>query len=1037
MKRILSSTLFIGIVLLTFAQQISIPRIDQMPNLPTPYVMRDWKQVAIDYDNFVFDISKVGTYLPITAISTSNGINYQTLKTIRMDTYVGQTDHGNVAEAVNILPAIVGASLVGVDKTTQLNTNWVAKIKDFFNLKNGQNVYLNDYSTTTGSDWWYELMPNVFFYQLYSLYPTADADFGTQFTTIADRELKVLYQLGGTLQPWKTPSMNYRAFDLMTGLPNSSSVPEPEAAGSISWLMYQAYVQTGNHKYLQGAELALDFLQNRTTNPSYEIQLPYGIATAARMNAVEGTNYDIQKMMNWTFSSGLNTLRGWGCIVGNWNGYDVSGLIGEANDAGNDYAFSMNGFQHAAALAPVAKYDKRYARAIGKWLLNLANSSRLFYNNALPQANQEPASYAWSTQNDTKACIPFESMKQNFNGIQPLAMGDAVGGGWAATDLSMYSGSSVGYLASIINKTNIDGIIQVDLNKTDFRGDKTYPTYLYYNPTASTQSVQLPLPTGNYDVYDAITESVLNTNVSGNVTINIPADSARQLVVYPTGNTMVLNGRLRLVNGHIIDYHVNYNFTSPLRIKAFSVSDTIVQKLNSVSVYCLPENNVTANPSFDWFQNKVKVATTTTGNYTWTAPATSGVYQLSCKVSENNDTVTSPSLSVTVVDQLVLAPVISDISFSANMPFDLNSTVTATGILNSTTNVSYSWGSVGGTLSNNLSATPTLKLPGSPGIYSISLTATNSAGSASFTKPILVKDFSKLTEPISLIYYPFNGDTKNYAQNGLNAVSVNAVSTTGANGVSNGAYQFPTSASYIFTPNDAELNFQDKIAISFWIKPDVLPNSEQFIISHGSWEERYKISITPDKKVRWTVKTNVATIDLDADTILQVGKYEHYTAIYTGYSMELYRNGKLSGFVPQNGLIQTTAKSLTIARKDDATTLYNYVGIVDEVRIYDADLSPQLIQLLPGTFTLKTETPDSTSTPFKIYPNPFTSEFTVNLPNGEKPTKVQVCDLLGKTIFVTTESSSTIQLNIPNGFYILKLTSDTGTVFKAKIIKKN
>lgn len=40
----------------------------------------------------------------------------------------------------------------------------------------------------------------------------------------------------------------------------------------------------------------------------------------------------------------------------------------------------MNGFQQAAALAPVAKYDKRYARAIGKWLLNIANASRLFYN---------------------------------------------------------------------------------------------------------------------------------------------------------------------------------------------------------------------------------------------------------------------------------------------------------------------------------------------------------------------------------------------------------------------------------------------------------------------------------------------------------------------------------------------------------------------------------------------------------------------------------------------------------------------------------
>jgi len=1035
MKKVLFFILLIGSVSLICAQQISIPRIDNMTNLPIPYLMRDWKQVAIDYDNFVFDTSRTGSYLPITTISTSNGINYPTLKTILMDTYVGQTDHGNVAEAVNILPALVGASLVGVDKTTQLNTNWVAKIKDFFNLKNGENVYLNSYSTTTGNDWWYEVMPNVFFYQLYALYPAVDTDFNTQFITIADRELNVLYQLGGTVQPWNVPSMNYRAFDLLTGLPNATSVPEPETAGSISWLLYQAYTKTNNPKYLQGAELALDFLQSRTTNPSYEIQLPYGIATAARMNAVEGTNYDLEKMMNWTFSSGLNTLRGWGCIVGNWNGYDVSGLIGEANDAGNDYAFCMNGFQHAAALAPVAKYDKRYARAIGKWLLHLANSSRLFYTNALPQANQEPASYAWSTQYDTKACIPFESMKQNWNGAQPFAMGDAVGGGWAATDLSMYSGSAVGYLAAVIAKTNVDGILQIDLNKTDFSADNTYPNYLYYNPTTSSQSVQLSLPTGNYDVYDAITETVLNTNVSGNVNFNIPSDSVRQLVVYPIGKVTVLSGRLRLVDGHVIDYHANHNFTNPLRIKAFSVSDTIVQKLNSLSVYCLPENNVTVNPSFGWFQNNVLITTTTSGNYTWTAPALAGIYQLECKVSEKGDTVTSTPVSITVVDKLIIPPIISDISFSSNMPFDLNSTVTASAILN-TTSVSYTWSSMGGTLTNNLTASPTWKLPGTPGIYSITLSASNTAGTTTFTKSVLVKNFSITTEPVPLIYYPFNGDTKNYASDAFHAVSVNAVSTTGANGIANGAYQFPSSASYIYTPNQTTLNFQDKIAISFWIKPDALPANEQFILSHGSWEERYKISITPDKKVRWTVKTNLSTVDVDADTILQVGKFDHYTAIYTGYSLELYRNGKLSAFKAQSGLIRTTAKSLTIARKDEGTTLYNFVGTVDEVRIYDAELSPQLIQLLPSTFTLEAEIIDTTSSLFKIYPNPFTTEFEINLPPNENVSKIQVYDIIGKLVYFTTGLTTTIQLNIPNGFYLLKLTTDTGKVYNAKIIKK-
>jgi len=1036
MKRTLLTTFCIILILFVSAQQISIPRIDLMHNFPAPYIMRDWKKVALNYDNLVYNTSLTGTYLPLTFINSANGVNYPTLNDIMMDSYVGQTNHGIVAEAINILPSVVGASLVGIDKSNQSTNNWVVKVKDFFNKQNGENVYLNNYSADTGSDWWYEIMPNVYFYQLYSLYPSIDADFSTQFTTIADREFGVLNKLGGTVQPWTVPNMNYRAFNLLTGTPNATSVPEPEAAGSISWLMYQGYVQTQNPKYLEGAELALDFLQNWTTNPSYEIQLPYGIATAARMNAVEGTNYNLLKFLNWTFSAGQGTLRAWGTIVGNWNGYDASGLIGEANDGGNDYAFSMNGFQHAAALAPVAKYDKRFARALGKWLLNLANASRLYYRNALPQTNQEPASYAWSVQNDTASCIPYESMKQTLNGVSPFATGDAIGGGGAATNLSLYSGSSVGYLASIISTTNVSGILQIDLNKTDFRGDKTYPAYLYYNPTATSQSIQLTLPSGNFDVYDVISESVLTANATGTINFSIPSDSVRELIVYPAGNIPVVKGRIKSVNGHVIDYHVGYNYTNPLRIKAFSVSDTIVQKLNTLALYCLPENNTTSNLSFQWFQDNLQVGTTSTGSFTWTAPAIQGIYRLSCKVSENGDTVTSASFAVNVVNQLVAAPIISDITFSSKMPFDLNATVTASAVLN-TQQVTYSWNSIYGTVTNNLTASPTWSLPNGPGVFNITLTATNTSGSTSFSKSVLVKDFAQSSEPTPLIYYPFNGDTKNYAQNTYNGVSVNAVSTIGANGLVNGAYQFPSSSSYIYTPNDAALNFQDRIAISFWVRPDAFPGYEQFILSHGSWEERYKISIIPGQKIRWSLKTAVATIDLDADSTLQIGKYDHYTAIYTGYSMELYRNGILSAFKVQSGLIQTTTKDLTIARKDDATTDYNFVGSVDEVRIYDSELSQQLIQLLPVTFKLFATKPDSiTITNFQVFPNPFTGQLSFNVPSSETVQRKEVFDLLGKAVFISTDPSTSFQPNIPNGFYIIRITTTSGKQYKAKIIKK-
>jgi len=304
------------------------------------------------------------------------------------------------------------------------------------------------------------------------------------------------------------------------------------------------------------------------------------------MNAVEGTNYPLQKLLDWCFNKG--DLRGWGSIVGTWGGYDVSGLIGEANDNGDDYAFVMNGFQQAAALASLAKYDKRYAKAIAKWILNITNASRLFYWNALPENQQD--SYAWASANDPSACIPHESMKQVSNGKTPFATGDAIGGGWAATNLSLYSGSSVGYLAAVAQKTNVPEILQIDLNKTDFYGDNALPSYLYFNPTATSKQVDVTLPSGTFGIYDAITETILFTAASGSIQLTIPAGEVRMIRIYASGITPEQRNTRLYAGNYILDYHYQYDFSENLRIKTISTDKNPVVINTSFTAYCEPGN---------------------------------------------------------------------------------------------------------------------------------------------------------------------------------------------------------------------------------------------------------------------------------------------------------------------------------------------------------------------------------------------------------------------------------------------------------------
>jgi hypothetical protein len=113
--------------------------------------------------------------------------------------------------------------------------------QDFFNKANGENIYLNNPSANSGNDWWYDMMPNVFFYQLYDLYPGLGSEADWQFETIASRFLEAVRAMGGHDAPWAPAYMNYRAWRFQTMEPNASGVPEPEAAGAFAWVLYHAW----------------------------------------------------------------------------------------------------------------------------------------------------------------------------------------------------------------------------------------------------------------------------------------------------------------------------------------------------------------------------------------------------------------------------------------------------------------------------------------------------------------------------------------------------------------------------------------------------------------------------------------------------------------------------------------------------------------------------------------------------------------------------------------------------------------------------
>jgi hypothetical protein len=244
---------------------------------------------------------------------------------------------------------------------------------------------------------------------------------------------------------------------------------------------------------------------------------------------------------------------GWGTILGNWGGYDCYGLVGSAVDLGG-YAFAMNTFAQAGALAPIPRYDSRYAYAIAKYLLNVANSARLYFPSELPKENQ--SSYFWVEKVGGKVPIAYEALRQNWEGKSPYGTGDALRSGWAKTDLGLYGSGHIGLLASIIRKTNVEGILMFDCLATDFFHSPAYPTYLVFNPYSEKKEIVLDFGDELKDIYDAVSHRFIERGLRGKEKVILSPKSAYVLVIAPSNGKLKREGKKLLLNDVVIDYNL-------------------------------------------------------------------------------------------------------------------------------------------------------------------------------------------------------------------------------------------------------------------------------------------------------------------------------------------------------------------------------------------------------------------------------------------------------------------------------------------------
>jgi len=260
--------------------QTIIPRIELMPNTPQPYKIIDWKQKAKEYDAYVFDFNpNVPAGSMIWLDNSQRNLPQITfgLYTAINDVRQGPAHNdGEFHESLNSLSAILGAGLMGIDKTHQNGYNYVKMIQNYFNSETGWNIMMNNTSPEIaqlgggyGRDWWYDVLPNVLFYAVSDIFPNVENADNIQ-RSIAEQFCKADSVLNG--------NYDYSYFDYgqMKGMINQ--IPfQQDAAGGHGYVLYAAYKKYKNARYLAHAKSAIAALDGQKESRFYEILLPMGI----------------------------------------------------------------------------------------------------------------------------------------------------------------------------------------------------------------------------------------------------------------------------------------------------------------------------------------------------------------------------------------------------------------------------------------------------------------------------------------------------------------------------------------------------------------------------------------------------------------------------------------------------------------------------------------------------------------------------------------------------------------------------------------
>jgi hypothetical protein len=496
-----------------------------------------------------------------------------------------------------------------------------------------------------------------------------------------------------------------------------------------------------------------------------------------------------------------------------------------------------------------------------------------------------------------------------------------------------------------------------------------------------------------------------------------------------------------LIDDVVIDFRQSsqeYNY--PPRIQAFATDNTLIEVGDTVILYAKGIDQETKDLTYRFIlpeEEKEGLEKT----QEWIAPESTGNYEFTLIAFDSENQSDTALLELEVVEEVNIAPEILELN--ADPPFtNLAGSVALRAVAMDENQdiLEYNWSPEDGSIDGS-GAEVVWNAPMEAGIYSIQLSVTDSRGGITNSGiSIIVIDPDNSPESNLILWYPFNGNSNDESGNGLDGSVFGAKLTDDKDGNSTRAYFFDGNNDHIQAPNSEKLDFNQGITVSLFANAALIGDRERFLVSHGSWQNRWKISITPEKKLRWTIKNSSGQVtDLDSEITLETDRFYHFAATYNGSEMLLYVDGILNAFKEFNGALAESPFQLEVAQMLPDDPGFNFRGVLDEIRIYDQTLQPDSIYALAENTVTSIGNVSISTGDFIIYPNPSSAIVNIDLMGNDirNAWSLDIINSKGNIIRSIENLDRSQILNIselPSGMYFLIFKNNSNTIIK-KITK--